>query len=116
VQLHHHALEVEDDVDDVLLHPLDRGVLVQHAGNLDLGGGVAGHRREQDAAQRVSERVAVAALEGLHDHLRMRGRQVLDIDDAGLQEIRGIALHSGVPLPDALGKRAPASLRFDYFE
>jgi hypothetical protein len=75
--------------------PLDRGVLVQHAGDLDLGRGVAGHRREQDAAQRIAQRVPVAALEGLHDHLRVRGRKVLDVDDAGLQESRGVALHSG---------------------
>jgi hypothetical protein len=64
VQLHHDALEVEDDVDDVLLHPLDRGVLVENAGDLHLGRGVAGHRREQDAAQRIAQRVPVAALEG----------------------------------------------------
>ena len=34
VQLQHHALEVEQDVDDVLLHAVERRVLVQHAGDL----------------------------------------------------------------------------------
>jgi hypothetical protein len=37
---------------------------VQNAGDLHLGRGVAGHRREQDAAQRIAQRVPVAALEG----------------------------------------------------
>jgi hypothetical protein len=37
---------------------------VQHAGDLHLGGGIAGHRGKQDAAQRIAERVAVAALKG----------------------------------------------------
>ena len=32
-----HGLEVEQDVDDILLHALDRRVLVQHALDLDLG-------------------------------------------------------------------------------
>ncbi len=31
------GLEIEQDVDHVLLHTLDRGVLVQHALDLDLG-------------------------------------------------------------------------------
>ena len=31
------ALEVQQDLDDVLLHALDRRVLVQHAVDLDLG-------------------------------------------------------------------------------
>src|SRR5216683_5804263 len=98
VQLHHDALQVEDDVDDVLLHTLDGRVLVQHAGDLHLGRRVARHRGEQDASERVAQRVAVAALERLHDHLRVRGRDVLDVDDAGFQEIRGGALHSRIPL------------------
>jgi hypothetical protein len=114
VQLHHHALEVQDDVDDVLLHAFDGGVLVQHAGDLHLGGGIAGHRGEQDAAKRVAERVAVAALERLHDHLRVRRRKVLDVDDPGLQEIRGIALHSRYLCAGARG--VPRALQTDYFE
>ena len=50
-------------------------------------GGEAGHRGQQDAAQRVAERVAVAALERLHRHLGVERREVLHVDDAGLQEI-----------------------------
>ena len=91
MQLQHDALEVEQDVHDVLLHAVERRVLVQHAGDLDLGRRVAGHRGEQHPAQRVAQRVAVAALERLHRDLGVERRHVLDVDDAGLQE--STALH-----------------------
>ena len=34
VQLEHDALQVQQDVDDVFLHAVERRVLVQHAGDL----------------------------------------------------------------------------------
>ena len=37
VQAEHHALQVEQDVDDVLAHAVERRVLVHHAGDLHLG-------------------------------------------------------------------------------
>ena len=95
VQLEHDALQVQQDVDDVFLHAVERRVLVQHAGDLDLGRRVAGHRRQQHAAQRVAQRVAVAALERLHHHLGVERRHALHVDDARLQQ--NIALHA-VPL------------------
>ena len=45
VQLENYAFEVEQDVDDVLLHTVQRRVLVQHAGDLYFGGCITGHRR-----------------------------------------------------------------------
>ena len=92
VQLQHHALQVQQDVDDVFLHAVERRVLVQHAGDLHLGRRVAGHRRQQHAAKRVAERVAVAALERLHHDLGVERRRRLHIDDAGLQQ--NVALHA----------------------
>ena len=86
VHLQHDALQVQQNVDDVFLHAVDRRVLVQHAGHLDLGRGEAGHRGEQRAAQRVAERVAVAALERLHREPGVERRDVLDVDDARLQK------------------------------
>ena len=86
VQAEHHALEVEQDVDDVLAHAVERRVLVHHAGDLHLGRRVARHRGQQHAAQRVAERVAVAALERLHRHLGVRRGEVLHIDDARLEK------------------------------
>src|SRR3546814_20623884 len=53
------VLEVEQDFQHVLLQPFDRAVLVQHAVDLDLGDREAGDRRQQHAAQRVAEGVAV---------------------------------------------------------
>jgi hypothetical protein len=46
-----------------------------------------------------------AALRQQWDDLRVRGRKILDVDDAGLQESRGVALHSRLPLPSARGSR-----------
>ena len=63
VQLEHDALQVQQDVDHVFVDAVDRRVLVHHAGDLRLGRRVPDHRRQQHAAQRVAERVAVAALE-----------------------------------------------------
>jgi ABC-type Mn2+/Zn2+ transport system ATPase subunit len=99
VQLEHDALEVQQDVDHVLLHAVEGGVLVQHAGDLDFRGRVAGHRRQEHAAQRVTQRVPVAALERLHHHLGMERRHALHVDDAGLQE--NIALHA-VPFGESV--------------
>ena len=59
------ALEVEDDVGDVLLDALDRRELVRHALDAHARDGRAGERGEQYAAQRVAERVAEAAIERL---------------------------------------------------
>jgi hypothetical protein len=62
-----HVLEVEQDFDHVLLQAFNRGVLVQHAVDLDLGDGEAGDRGQQHATQRVAEGVAIAAFQRL-DH------------------------------------------------
>ena len=43
VQLENDALQVQQNVDDVLLNAVQRGIFVQHAGNLDLGRRVARH-------------------------------------------------------------------------
>ena len=63
------TLEVQQDVDHVFLHAVERRVLMQHAGDLDFGRREAGHRGQQHATQRIAERVAVAALERLHHDL-----------------------------------------------
>jgi hypothetical protein len=42
VQADRDILEVQQDFDDVLLHALDGGVLVQHAVDLDFGDGAPG--------------------------------------------------------------------------
>ncbi len=87
VHAHRHLLEVQQHVDDVLLHALDRGVLVQHAVDLDLGDRRARQRRQQHAPQRVAERVAEAALERLDDDARVPGALLGHLDDAGLQKL-----------------------------
>ena len=59
------VLEVEDDVGDVLADARQRRELVRDAFDLDGGDCGALERGEQHAAQRVSERVAEAAVERL---------------------------------------------------
>src|SRR3954469_22389182 len=63
------ALEVQDDVGDILRDALDRRELVGDALDPDAGDGRAGQRGQQHSAQRVAEGVAEAAVEGL-DHER----------------------------------------------
>ena len=65
VQDRDEVLEVEDDVGDVLTDARQRRELVLHALELHRGDRGALERREQDAAQRVAERVAEAAVERL---------------------------------------------------
>ena len=58
-------LDVEDDVRDVLTNAGDRREFVQHAVDLHRRHRRALQRRQQDAPQRIAERHAEPALEGL---------------------------------------------------
>jgi hypothetical protein len=87
------ALEIQQDVDDILLHSLDAGVLVQHAVDLDFGHCATRHRRQQHASQCVAERVAEASLERLDDHACVAWRGRRDLHRLGLQKFRGGSLH-----------------------
>src|SRR6185437_4561740 len=89
-----HGLEVQQDVDDVLLHPLDAGVLVQYPIDLDLGDRRTGHGGQQHSPQGIAQRMTEAALEGLDDHTRLTGRDRLHLDDARLQKFRYRCLHA----------------------
>ena len=89
--LHHHALgaialhldgdvlDVEHDVGDVLAHAGDRGEFVQHAVDMHRLHRRALQRRQQNAAQRIAERHAEAALE----RLGHQGRHALGIGARG---------------------------------
>src|SRR3712207_7567322 len=61
------ALEVEDDLGDVLLDARHGGELVQGALDADAGDSGTGDGRQQRAPQGVAEGVAEAGLEGLED-------------------------------------------------
>src|SRR4051812_26634477 len=67
VQHADHALEVEDDVRDVLADAGDRRELVRHALDLHRGYGGALERREQHSPQRIAKCVTEASVERL-DH------------------------------------------------
>jgi hypothetical protein len=76
VELEHHALEVQQHVDDVFLDAVDGRVLVHHASNGDFGRRMTHHGRQQHAAQGVAQRVTVAALERLQRDLGAVGREL----------------------------------------
>ena len=61
------ALDVQDDVGDVLIDALDRRELVLHAVDLDGLHSGALERGEQHAAERVAKRVTIAVLKRLGD-------------------------------------------------
>jgi hypothetical protein len=77
------VLDVEHDVGDVLANACDRGELVQNAVDVHRLHGGALQRRQQDAAQRVAERLAEAALERFGDDGgkpgRVRARRYLQL-------------------------------------
>ena len=64
------ALEVQDDLGDVLDTALDGGELVLDSLDLDARHGGARDGRQQGATQRVADGVAEAGLQGLDDELR----------------------------------------------
>ena len=97
VELEHHALEVQQDVDHVFLHAIDGGVLMQHAGDGHFGRRMADHGRQQDAAKRVAQGVAIAALEGLQRHFGAVRAQLLDVDGFGFQQIGLHAVFLSIP-------------------
>src|SRR5205085_12338904 len=67
-------LDVEHDVGDVLANARDRGELVQHAVDMHRLHRGALQRGQQNAAQRVTERLAKAAFERFGDNGRKPGR------------------------------------------
>ncbi len=69
----HQALDVQDDVGDILLHARDGGELVQHAVNADARHRRARNGRQQGTAQRVAEGVAETGLQRLDDEPGTRG-------------------------------------------
>ena len=73
------VLDVEDDVGHVLAHAGDRRELVQHAVDVNRRDRRALQGRQQNAAQRVAERHAEAALQRLGDG----GRDALGIVSGG---------------------------------
>ena len=69
MELGEQALHIQDDLRHVFLDTWDGGELMLHAGDLDGGRGRAGQRGKHNAAKRIAQSGAVAALQRLHDIL-----------------------------------------------
>ena len=77
----HQALDVQDDIGDILDHVVDGHELVLSAIDLNRLDGSALKRGQQHATNRVAQRVAVAALERLDGNA---GAGVVDLFDLNL--------------------------------
>ena len=91
VQFEDHALEVQQNVDDIFLHAINGGVLVNNTSDGDFSGGITDHGRQQDTAQRIAQRVAIATLEGLQSDLGAVRAELFNLDSFRFQQI---GLHS----------------------
>src|SRR5260370_30836211 len=101
---------------------------MEHAVDLDLGDGAAGHRRQQHAAQSVAERMAEATLERLDTHARLARGHRLHLHHPGSQELAYGTLHCSTPCrliatgangqwgPLTWVRQAPVASGRDYFE
>src|SRR5471032_2708951 len=64
----------------------ERRIFVDDASDRHFGRRVAHHRRQQDAAQRVTQCMAIAAFERLHHYFSVAGAERLYIDNTWLQQ------------------------------
>ena len=122
VELHHQALDVQDNVGHVLHHPAQAGKLVLRALELDVRDRRAFQAAQQDAAEAVAHRRPEAALERLGGELAVgvggnglvaehsRGQLQSAPTDShiGLSFAPGAELRE-VPAPTVRGHLAPAS-------
>jgi hypothetical protein len=96
VELDRQALEIQQDVDHVFLHAVDGGVFVHDAGDADLRRRIALHGRQQDAAQGITQGVAIATLERLQRDAGLTRGNAVDLDDTGFQQFTAVR-HNGYP-------------------
>jgi hypothetical protein len=111
VQLEHHTFEVQQNVDDVFLYSVDRGVLVQNARDSHFGDGVAHHGRKQYAPNGVAQGMTVAPLERFERDLGSVVAELLDVDGLGLQQICLHADFLSIPPARYTGKAGEAPAR-----
>src|SRR5450830_2331 len=86
VDFENHTLQVQQQIDDVFLHAIEGGIFVDDAGDRHFGRRVAYHRRQQNAAQRVTQCVAIAALERFHHYFDVTSTESFNIDNTWLQQ------------------------------
>ncbi|BBF87976.1 hypothetical protein DLM_4416 [Aquitalea magnusonii] len=67
---------------------------MQNASDSHFGRSKARHRRQQNAAQRVSQSVGIATLERLHRHACMGRGDRLHVNQTRFQKFRSAVLHS----------------------
>ena len=91
VHFEHNAFEVQQDVDHIFLHAIDRRVLVHNASDGDFSHCIANHRRQQNATQSIAQRVAIATLKRLQGNLGAVVTQLLDVNIFWFQQV---CLHS----------------------
>ena len=81
-------LQIEHDVGHVFDHAGQRGEFVLRAGDFDRGNGGAFERGKQHAAERVSDRVAVAGFKGFGDEFGVGFSGCALVLDEGLRHFK----------------------------
>jgi hypothetical protein len=95
VHLDRDGFQIQKNVDDIFLHAFDTRVFVQHTFDLGLDDRGARHRRQQNAPQRIAERMPEPSLEGFYRDSRTVQSERLHLDGSGPQKFRGWFLHLG---------------------
>ena len=88
-----YQFEIEQDIDDILLHALDGRVLMQHAFDGHFRDCRSRQGRQQHAAQGIAQRVTETAFKRFDHNARMAGRHGMYFDDPRLQKFIDRSLH-----------------------
>ena len=107
MELHRDLLQVEDDVGRILDDARDRRELVEHAVDLHGRDGRAFDRREQHAPQRVADRGAETALEGLRVEPAEPVRQSFALNFEPLGTLKTSSRASSIPFAYGPAARPP---------
>jgi hypothetical protein len=104
-----HVLEVQQDFEHVLLQAFDRGVLMQHAVDLDFRDGEARDGRQQHATQGIAQRMPVTPLQRFDNDLCTGVGKAFDLRTARTQNLVGGNRHvAGSPSePPAVAGGSP---------
>ena len=86
IQANGDQLEVEQDIDDILLHPFDAGVFVQYAVDLCFRYRATRHGGQKNAAQGITQGMPETPLERFDHNARMTRRSGRDFNDSWLQK------------------------------
>ena len=81
------TFQVQQDIDDIFLHAFHGAVFVQHTIDLHFGDRTSRHGRQQNASQRIAQRMSETTLQRLQGDSRPGRAYFLNVDVARGQKI-----------------------------